>query len=174
MTSFEALSDLPEFTLPNGLPYPMPPQSSYQKLIRKGSRSVYNHEITNHCDKTIEIISMVPDGGNYKNIPAELWNTRRVNIAWTRLSSQRPSFTVDTGHRHHFHYMYNRIPTVRANARLQSFPDSFVFLGNKTSQYRQVGNAVPPLLADVIRTNSRNKKPCKILKKSHIHLALKM
>lgn len=150
VTSFEALSDLPEFTLPSGSAYPMPPQSDYQKLIRKGSAGVYNHEITNHWDKTIEIISMVPDGGNYKNLPAELWNTRRVNIAWTRLNSQKPSFTVDTGHRHHFHYVYNRIPTVRENARLQSFPDSFVFVGTKTSQHRQVGNAVPPLLAKLI------------------------
>ena len=54
--------------------------------------------------------------------------------------------TIDTGHRTHFHYKYNRIPSVRENARLQSFPDDFVFYGNKQQQYKQVGNAVPPLL----------------------------
>lgn len=62
----------------------------------------------------------------------------------------RPSNTVDTGHRNYFHYKENRIPTVRENCRLQSFPDDFIVLGSRTSQYKQVGNAVPPLLAFAI------------------------
>ena len=90
---------------------------------------------------------MVPDGGNYKDLPLELQNTRKVHIAWTRMNSDKPSFTIDCGHNHHFHYKWNRVPTVRESARLQSFPDRFVFLGNKGSQLKQVGNAVPPLLA---------------------------
>ena len=93
---------------------------------------------------------MVPDGGNYKDLPIELQQTRKVHIAWTRLNSQRPSITIDTGHNHHFHYKYNRVPTVRESARIQSFPDKFIFLEGKGSQLRQVGNAVPPLLAKAI------------------------
>jgi DNA (cytosine-5)-methyltransferase 1 len=69
-----------------------------------------------------------------------------VHIAWTRLDGSKPSYTIDTGHRHHFHPKTNRVPTVRESARIQSFPDSFIFLGSKTSQYKQVGNAVPPLV----------------------------
>ena len=93
---------------------------------------------------------MVPDGCNYKSLPEKYKHTRKVNIAWTRFASNKPSPTIDTGHRHHFHYKYNRVPTVRESARLQSFPDNFIFLGTKTSQYKQVGNAVPPMLAKVI------------------------
>ena len=144
----EAISDLPEKSITDGATYNIIPKSKYQEEIRKGSKGIFNHEITNHSEQTIEIISMVPDGGNYKSLPLSLQKTRKVNTAWTRLNSKKPSFTIDTGHRHHFHYKYNRIPTVRESARIQSFPDSFIFLRSKTSQDKQVGNAVPPLLAN--------------------------
>lgn len=150
VTCKDAISDLPDFDLDNGADYVNEALSSYQKELRRGSSGVWNHILTNHSDQTKEIISLVPDGGNYKDLPTQLQSTRKVNIAWTRFSSSKPSFTIDTGHRHHFHYEFNRIPTVRESARLQSFPDSFIFYGSKTSQYRQVGNAVPPLLAKVI------------------------
>lgn len=150
VTAKEALSDLPEDSLNDGDDYPVEPQSEFQKLMREKSNGVYNHQITIHNDKTIKIISLVPDGGNYKDLPPELRETRKVHIAWTRLNSQKPSFTIDTGHRHHFHYAFNRIPTVRESARIQSFPDDFVFLGSRTSQLKQVGNAVPSLMAYAI------------------------
>ncbi len=146
----EALCDLPEQTVADGTAYPCEPAGSYQIQSRKNSTGIYNHETTKHNDKTIEIIGLVPDGGNYKDLPEHLRDTRKVHIAWTRLNSKKPSFTIDCGHRHHFHYKYNRIPTVREAARIQSFPDSFIFLKSRTSQYKQVGNAVPPLLAKAI------------------------
>ena len=147
ITSKEAISDLPDVSIADGTKYPSLPTSNYQKEIRNNSKCLFNHQLTEHKEKTIEIISLVPDGGNYKDLPEHLKDTRKVNIAWTRLNSQKPSFTIDTGHRHHFHYKFNRVPTVRESARIQSFPDDFIFLGSKTSQYRQVGNAVPPFLA---------------------------
>lgn len=150
ITSKEAISDLPKDTLDDGSDYPIETQNEFQKLMRKNSKGVFNHQITIHNDQTIKIISMVPDGGNYKNLPEKLRQTRKVNIAWTRLNSQKPSFTIDTGHNHHFHYEFNRVPTARESARLQSFPDDYIFLGGKTSQLKQIGNAVPPLLAKTI------------------------
>lgn len=150
VTAGEALSDLGKDSMVDGTSYSIQAQSSYQKLMRIGSEGVYNHQITQHNQKTIDTIALVPDGGNYKNLPIELQGTRKVNIAWTRLNSRRPSFTIDTGHNHHFHYEFNRVPTVRESARLQSFPDTFIFKGGKGSQLKQVGNAVPPLLAKAI------------------------
>ena len=103
-----------------------------------------------HSEKVKSIISLVPEGQNYKSLPEELRNSRNFNIAWTRFHGDKPAPTIDTGHRHHFHYKYNRVPTVRESARIQSFPDNFILLGCKTSQYKQVGTAVPPLLAKEI------------------------
>ncbi len=150
VTAFEAISDLPENSIDDGGFYPMSPTSDYQRLMRRNSNCVLNHQATSHNTKTVEIISLVPDGGNYKDLPQELQDTRKVHIAWTRLNSQKPSFTIDTGHRHHFHYSFNRIPTARESARIQSFPDDFYFTCSKTSQLKQIGNAVPPLMAEAI------------------------
>lgn len=150
ITAFEAISDLPENEVKDGTLYLHSPKSEYQKIIRENSIKIFNHETTKHTEKTVEIISLVPDGGNYKDLPKNLQNTRKVNIAWTRLNSKKPSFTIDTGHNHHFHYKFNRVPTVRESARIQSFPDTFIFCGKKNDQLKQVGNAVPPILGKVI------------------------
>lgn len=148
-----ALSDLPPLTDHLGeevSDYYTPASNDYQKLMRTNSTKVYNHIAAAHSEKVKKIISMVPDGCNYKSLPEEYRNSRNFHVAWTRFASNKPAPTIDTGHRHHFHYKYNRVPTVRECARLQSFPDNFIFEGNKTQQFRQVGNAVPPLLAQAI------------------------
>ena len=153
-TTKDAISDLDfvpdDRVLGVDIPYQIPAQNDYQIFMRQGSRSVLNHSVTLHNERTKQIIAMVPDGGNYKDLPEELWSTRKVHIAWTRMDSKKPCFTIDTGHNHHFHYKENRVPTVRESARIQSFPDSFEFIGIKTSQLKQVGNAVPPLLAKAV------------------------
>ncbi len=153
ITSKMAISDLPSLENSLGgdvMEYETEPKNEYQQLMRSESNRIYNHVGTNHTNRVRDIIALVPDGGNYKDLPVELQGTRNFNVAWTRYDSEKPAPTVDTGHRHHFHYKYNRVPTVRESARLQSFPDNFIFRGNKTEQYRQVGNAVPPLLAKVL------------------------
>ena len=128
-----ALSDLPTLEDELGeevLDYLTQPQNEYQKIMRENSEVVKNHVAANHSDKVKKIISLVPDGGNYKDLPDEYINSRNFHVAWTRFASDKPAPTIDTGHRHHFHYKYNRVPTVRECARLQSFPDDFIFLGN--------------------------------------------
>lgn len=153
VTTEEATSDLPllEDSFGNDIEhYILEPQNDFQRYCRNNSKAVFNHQATNHSDQTKKIISLVPEGGNFKDLPEEYRGTRKFNVAWTRYHSKRPSLTIDTGHRHHFHYKANRVPTVRENARFQSFPDNFIFYGNRTQQYRQVGNAVPPLLAKAL------------------------
>lgn len=151
VSTLEALSDLPVLDkieqYNEVYNYSCDPQNSYQSIMRKNSNEILNHNQTNHTQQTIDIISMVPDGGSIKDLPPEYWQVRKYNKAFQRMNSQLPSHTIDTGHRNYFHYSENRVPSVRECARIQSFPDDFVFIGTKSSQYKQVGNAVPPLLA---------------------------
>ncbi|CVY16871.1 DNA cytosine methyltransferase [Staphylococcus hominis] len=147
----KAMSDLPTPINNNEfIKYDKPAINSFQELMRNNSEGVYNHQITNHTSQTIEIISQVPDGGGIKDLPEELYKVRNYNNAFRRMNSNLPSNTIDCGHRNYFHYKENRVPTVRESARIQSFPDNYVFKGSKTSQYTQVGNAVPPLLSETI------------------------
>ena len=131
------------------------PKNKYLKYLRKESQQIYNHEVKYPAKLTQERISHVPQGGNWADIPTELFPNNRNNrhsSAFKRLDEHACSVTIDTGNAHsnYFHPIYNRIPTVREAARIQSFKDDFVIEGSRTSQYRQIGNAVPPLLAKTV------------------------
>lgn len=152
-TCRDAISDLPTRTDRLGEEideYSESPRTEYQKLMRGNNTVLHNHVATDHKQFVIDTIALVPEGGNYKDLPPGWGESRKFHMAWTRLNGNAPSRTVDTGHRNVFHYELNRIPTVREDARIQSFPDDFVFTGTKTQQSRQVGNAVPPLLGQAL------------------------
>jgi DNA (cytosine-5)-methyltransferase 1 len=158
VTCEEAICDLPALQTEDGeiiygedvQNYVIPAANEYQKKMRKNSQIVQNHIGSIPIEKTKRMISLVPEGKNYKALPEEYRGLYKYHEALTRYHSKKPSLTINTGHRSHFHYEYNRIPTVRESARLQSFPDDFVFYGNKSQQYKQVGNAVPPMLGQVV------------------------
>lgn len=171
ITCEQAICDLPSlegddnYNVNTVRDYTSEPITEYQKKMRKNSEKVFNHTPTKHAQKTIDHIKLVPDGGKYTDLPPELSKNFKYHESLHRYNSKKPSLTIDTGHRTHFHYKYNRIPSVRENARLQSFPDDFVFYGNKQQQYKQVGNAVPPLLGYAVATkiseyldNNKSKK----------------
>lgn len=116
-------------------------------------------------DLDLEIINHVPPGGNWKNVPDSVPSKRIQQIKesykngggsrstyYGRLLRDKPSYTINTyfnrpGNGCHIHYEQNRTLSQREAARLQSFPDDFVFEGSKTAIYNQIGNAVPPLLS---------------------------
>lgn len=158
VTCEEAICDLPSLQTDAGeiiygeeiQDYICEPQNDFQRKMRKNSEKVYNHIGSIPIEKTKKMISLVPEGKNYKALPEEYRGLYKYHEALTRYHSKKPSLTINTGHRSHFHYKWNRIPTVRESARLQTFPDDFIFYGNKSQQYKQVGNAVPPMLGYVI------------------------
>lgn len=147
LTAKDGISDLEGS---DNVQYGSEPQNAFQKEMRGKCKHPINQDYTNHTQQTIDIISQVPDGGNIRDLPREVWQVRKYNKAFERMGTFKPSNTIDTGHRNYFHYAEPRIPTVRESARIQSFPDDFEIVGTRGSQYKQVGNAVPPMLAKVI------------------------
>jgi len=116
------------------------------------SSDLHNHVLPVHDEIVLERMSHVPEGGD---IPEEIKPPQKFKNTYGRLHRLKPSNTIHTrfdvaSTGSLYHPIENRALTVREGARLQSFPDNFKFFGKKGSQYRQVGNAVPPLLAKAI------------------------
>lgn len=164
VTCEDAISDLPTLQTEDGdiirgekeQEYRISPKTEYQRKMRQNSEKVYNHIGSIPIEKTRKMIALVPEGKNYLALPEEYRGLYKYHEALTRYHSKKPSLTINTGHRSHFHYKFNRIPTVRESARLQSFPDDFIFFGNQSQQYKQVGNAVPPMLAQAVAEALKN------------------
>lgn len=147
--------------------YPTKAMTAYQKLMRKGSKKLYNHKATNHSDVALKKLSMIPVGGTKKDLPESMRGNQKFNSTWSRLIWGKPSPTIDTrfdtpSNGQNSHPELNRSITPREAARFQSFPDTFEFIGNKTEICKQIGNAVPPLLAkaigEMILKNTNNEK----------------
>jgi DNA (cytosine-5)-methyltransferase 1 len=114
-----------------------------------------NHILPVHAAIVLKRMSYVPEGGNQKDIPEEFKPPQKFLNTYGRLHNNKPSNTIHTrfdvaSTGSLYHPTENRALSVREGARLQSFPDCYIFSGKKGSQYRQVGNAVHPLLAKAI------------------------
>ena len=161
----DALCDLPP--LKNGeqgdavKEYTCEPENDYQSRLRVNSTGVINHEASRLAEINIKRMKYIKPGGNWTDIPEELLpkgmkkarkadHTKRYGrvdpngLASTILTKCDPHWGA------YFHYDQDRSFTVREAARIQSFPDHFIFTGTMAQQFAQVGNAVPPLLAHAV------------------------
>lgn len=158
VTIWEAISDLYFLNSGEGdevQPYRIEPESVYEKKLRGSEKVLHNHISTKHSKIALERLSMIPPNAGREVLPKEHRTKSIYSGTWTRMRTDEISATIttrfDTPSSGKFtHPFLDRAITVREAARLQSFPDSFVFYGNKGSQMKQVGNAVPPLLAEAI------------------------
>lgn len=158
VTIWDAISDLAFLKSGEGKeeqPYKFDCNSEYQKELRGTETVLKNHKATKHSELALERLSLIPENAGREVLPKEHRTKSIYSGTWTRMQKDEISVTIttrfDTPSSGKFTHPYlNRAITVREAARIQSFPDSFCFVGNKGSQMKQVGNAVPPLLAKAI------------------------
>lgn len=163
-TVYDALSDLP--AIENGsknepMKYVKKADGKYQKVLRKGSKLVYNHSCNGLGKVNLERLKYIPQGGNWTDIPHDMLpkgmqRARRSDHTkrYGRLHPDGLCSTILTKCDPHWgafiHPEQDRVLSVREAARIQSFPDTYHFYGSLQQQYEQVGNAVPPFLAKKI------------------------
>jgi DNA (cytosine-5)-methyltransferase 1 len=161
VTVSEAIGDLP--SLENGaaidwLAYASDPRSSYAKQMRGNLVGAGNHLVTRNAGHVIERFKHVPQGGNWEDVPESLMEnytdrTRCHTGIYHRLRLDSPSVVIGNYRKNMLiHPIEHRGLSVREAARLQSFPDWFTFKGSIGFQQQQVGNAVPPMLAQAVFT----------------------
>lgn len=160
VTVWDAISDLAFLNSGEGQeeqPYRKSPTSEYGKKMRGDMNVLYNHIATNHSKLALERLSLIPPNCGKEVLPEEHLTKSIYSGTWSRMIKDDVAVTIttrfDTPSSGRFtHPHLNRAITVREAARIQSFPDSFIFTGSKSSQMKQVGNAVPPQLANAIAT----------------------
>ena len=135
--------------------YITPISSAYQELMRAGSAKLYNHVASKHKQVAIDKLKMIPPEKGKEYLPDELIGKQQFRTTWGRLKWDEVSPTIDTrfdaaSNGTNNHPYLNRAITPREAARIQSFDDKFVFLGSKIRIRKQIGNAVPPLMAKAI------------------------
>ncbi|HBE20588.1 MAG TPA: DNA (cytosine-5-)-methyltransferase [Cyanobacteria bacterium UBA11149] len=189
LTLWDAISDLPPLNPGEGSeeqPYILEPQNDYQNWIKNGDGTLYNHVAMDHSQRLVERFKHIKWGESSSDVPKEYRARRRSGNGELsdksydqnnrRLNPYQPSHTIAASFYANFlHPFQHRNLTAREGARIQSFPDSYRFLGKKTvvshkllhregrldekflCQYNQVGNAIPPLLAKAIALHLKEK-----------------
>lgn len=183
-TLWDAISDLPQIEAREGAEeseYSLPPLNEFQKQMRKGSKVLYNHKAMNHSKRLVERFASMSWGDSTTDVPDHLRPLKRNSVEFSekafdqnnrRMYPEKPCHTVPASFYANFVHPYkDRNFTAREGARIQTFPDWFVFKGKPTvishkllqregrleekhlCQYNQIGNAVPPLMAKALAKN---------------------
>lgn len=158
VTIRDAISDLAYLESAQGefeSDYINKPMSAYQILMRCHSDRLYNHVASNHSKVALEKLAMIPPEKGKEYLPEEFKGNQKFNTTWGRLVWDDISPTIDTrfdtpSNGTNSHPVLNRAITPREAARIQSFGDDFVFYGVRRAISTQIGNAVPPLMAEAI------------------------
>lgn len=172
ITFLTATSDLPAATTKTGdsLSYTRPPDNELQRYLRGDTNKVTDHFSSPLSDLQFERVRGLAAGQTMKDLPEHLQHAsfrKRANrrvmdgtpaerrggapSGLKRFFANEPSLTITSAATREFvHPIEDRLLTLRECARLQTFPDSFVFLGNAASRIQQIGNAIPPILARTI------------------------
>jgi DNA (cytosine-5)-methyltransferase 1 len=153
LTLMDAIDDLPEVRSgQRATEYASGPRNRFQQLMRFGSEELTMHEATAHSPAMLNIIKHA--GDNISALPSGLV-TSGFSTCYSRLAPFEPANTITVNFVHPasnrcIHPFQDRALTPREGARLQSFPDRFVFRGSRSQIIKQIGNAVPPMLGRLI------------------------
>lgn len=158
VTVRDAISDLSYLNSGEGefeQEYIIDAESDYQRMMRENCERLYNHKASNHKEIAIEKLKMIPPEKGKECLPDDMIGKQKFKTTWGRLKWDDVSPTIDTrfdasSNGTNNHPYLHRAITPREAARIQSFDDKFIFYGSKVHVRKQVGNAVPPLLAKAI------------------------
>lgn len=152
----DAISDLPSLCVGgSSAEYATTPQNEYQRILRGDAHRLTEHNCAKYGDRMQEILELIPARGSVNDLPERLRPKGYFANTYARLTADQPSPTITRNFgtpssSRCVHPTQNRALSTREGARLQGFPDSYQFVGSKTSKNLQIGNAVPPILGRVL------------------------
>lgn len=163
ITLGEALGDLPSIkTGEQGFHYACEPQNEFQRLMRiNAPAEIQEHEVPKNGAKLVALMEALPDGGSPKDVPEELRPSSGFANCYCRLWWNRPSTTItrNLGCVSSSRCVHPRDPrplSTREGARLQGFPDDYIFCGTRGEKHLQIGNAVPTFLSQAIKNSVKS------------------
>ena len=158
VTLGEALGDLPSIkTGQNATEYASEPQNEYQKKMRENAPlEIQEHEVPKNNERLVALMEALPDGGSPKDISEELRPKSGFANCYCRLWWDRPSTTItrNLGCPSSSRCIHPKDPrplSTREGARLQGFPDNYIFYGKRGDKHLQIGNAVPTFLSKALK-----------------------